>query len=113
MAALEYAGAAMGLMLPSDDLRDASRDIEAELERQVSGSGEIQQMIAGLERNYDQNAEDQERSLLETEQGLPDGALAGLAADAVRGSAAPDQLKAELLEGVDAWLGAPPAGPSG
>ena len=73
VAALEYAGAAMGLMLPSDDLRDASRDIEAELERQVSGSGEIQQMIAGLERNYDQNAEDQERSLLETEQGLPDG----------------------------------------
>jgi adenosine deaminase len=41
------------------------------------------------------------------QQGLPDGALAGLAADAVRGSAAPDALKAELLDGIDAWL-APP-----
>lgn len=73
VAALEYAGAAMGLMLPSDDLRDASRDVEAELERQVAGSEEVQQMIAGLERNFDQHAEDQERSLLETETGLPDG----------------------------------------
>ena len=40
------------------------------------------------------------------QQGLPDGALAGLAADAVRGSAAPDALKAELLDGIDAWLAA-------
>jgi adenosine deaminase len=38
------------------------------------------------------------------QQGLPDGALAGLATDAVRGSAAPDALKAELLDGIDAWL---------
>ena len=41
------------------------------------------------------------------QQGLPDGALAGLAGDAVRGSAAPDGLKTELLDGIDAWLGAP------
>ena len=38
------------------------------------------------------------------QQGLPDGALAGLAADAVRGSAAPDALKTELLDGIDGWL---------
>ena len=38
------------------------------------------------------------------QQGLPDGALAGLAADAVRGSAAPDELQRELLDGIDAWL---------
>ena len=41
------------------------------------------------------------------QQGLPDEALAGLAADAVRGSAAPDDVKARLLAGVDAWLAAP------
>jgi adenosine deaminase len=41
------------------------------------------------------------------QQGLPDGALAGLASDAVRGSAAPEALKAELLEGVDRWLATP------
>ena len=40
------------------------------------------------------------------QQGLPDGALAGLAADAVRGSAAPDELKRELLDGIDTWLAA-------
>ena len=41
------------------------------------------------------------------QQGLPDGALAGLAADAVRGSAAPDEVKAELLDGIDDWLATP------
>jgi len=45
------------------------------------------------------------------QQGLPDGSLAGLAADAVRGSAAPDALKAELLEGIDGWLGTPDPAP--
>ncbi len=47
------------------------------------------------------------------QQGLPDGALAGLAADAVRGSAAPDALQAELLAGIDDWLAGPDAGPIG
>ena len=73
VAALEYAGAALGLMLPTDELRDASREIEAEIERQVAGSEEVRSMITGLEKNFDQNAEDQERSLLETDGGLPDG----------------------------------------
>jgi len=41
------------------------------------------------------------------QQGLPDGALAALAADAVRGSAAPQELKDDLLDGVDAWLATP------
>ena len=41
------------------------------------------------------------------QQGLPDAALADLAADAVRGSAAPGEVKARLLAGVAAWLAAP------
>ena len=41
------------------------------------------------------------------QQGLPDGALAALAVDAVRGSAAPDELKGELLAGIDDWLAGP------
>lgn len=73
VAACEYAGAAMGLMLPTDELRDKARDVEAELDRQTSGSEEIQAMVAGLERTFDQNVGDQERSLLETSEGLPDG----------------------------------------
>ena len=41
------------------------------------------------------------------QQGLPDAALADLAADAVRGSAAPGDVKARLLAGIAAWLAAP------
>ena len=41
------------------------------------------------------------------QQGLPDEALAGLAADAVRGSAAPPEVRARLLAGIDAWLATP------
>lgn len=73
VAALEYAGAAMGLMLPTDELRDKVREVEAELDRQTSGSEEIQAMVAGLERTFDRTVADQERSLLETAEGLPDG----------------------------------------
>jgi len=38
------------------------------------------------------------------QQGLSDQALAGLAADAVRGSAAPGEVRARLLDGIAAWL---------
>jgi adenosine deaminase len=38
------------------------------------------------------------------EQGLDDAALAGLAGDAVRGSAAPREVQQRLLAGIDAWL---------
>jgi adenosine deaminase len=41
-------------------------------------------------------------------QGLSDQALADLAACAVRGSAAPAELRRDLLADIDAWLTAPP-----
>jgi adenosine deaminase len=41
------------------------------------------------------------------QQGLSDQALAGLAGDAVRGSAAPDDVQRRLLAGIAAWLAAP------
>ena len=43
------------------------------------------------------------------QQGLSDEALAALAADAVRGSAAPDEVRSRLLSGIEAWLASPPA----
>jgi adenosine deaminase len=43
------------------------------------------------------------------QQGLGDDGLAALAGDAVRGSAAPQEVKARLLAGIDHWLAAPPA----
>jgi len=41
------------------------------------------------------------------QQGLPDAALADLAADAVRGSAAPADVRDRLLGGIAAWLATP------
>ncbi|MFK0114938.1 adenosine deaminase [Streptomyces sp. NPDC090994] len=42
--------------------------------------------------------------------GFTDAELAELARQSVRGSAAPDDIKAKLLSGVDAWIGAVPPG---
>jgi adenosine deaminase len=44
---------------------------------------------------------------VQREQGLDDAALAGLAGDAVRGSAAPPDVRARLLAGIDAWVTTP------
>jgi adenosine deaminase len=43
--------------------------------------------------------------------GYSDGELAELARMSVRGSAAPEHVRKELLAGIDAWLAAPPAPP--
>ncbi|HEU0101510.1 MAG TPA: adenosine deaminase [Mycobacteriales bacterium] len=45
-----------------------------------------------------------------TAMGLSDAALADLAACSVRGSAAPADVQAMLLRGIDRWLDGPPAG---
>ena len=42
------------------------------------------------------------------QQGLADASVAELAADAVRGSAAPDEVRTRLLAGIAAWLAAGP-----
>ena len=41
------------------------------------------------------------------QQGLDDAALAGLAADAVRGSAAPPEVQQRLVAGIATWLATP------
>lgn len=64
VAALEYVGAAMELMLPTDELRERGREVDRELDRQTQGSGEITAMVEGLERNFDQHASTASRSLL-------------------------------------------------
>ena len=64
VAALEYVGAAMELMLPTDELRERGREVDRELDRQTQGSGEITAMVEGLERNFDQHAPTAGRSLL-------------------------------------------------
>ncbi len=47
--------------------------------------------------------------LARNEFGLGDAGLAELARMSVRGSVAPDAVRARLLAGIDGWLGAGPA----
>lgn len=64
VAALEYVGAALGLMLPTDSLRERGREVDRELDRQTGASHEVTAMVEGLEKNFDQNSPGAGRSLL-------------------------------------------------
>lgn len=65
VAALEYVGAAMGLMLPSEEIRESGREVEQQISSQVQNRPEIASMLARLEERYDEYAQEhQARSLL-------------------------------------------------
>ena len=65
VAGLEYLGAAASLMLPTDRLREAGRDVERQIAEQVEASAEVKGVVATLERRYDEYAESTvRRSLL-------------------------------------------------
>lgn len=84
VAALEYVGAAMGLMLPTDELRERGRDVDLELDRQTRSSEEISMMVEGLERNFDQHAAEQgeiRSLLLNPDQQVPDAEQLGAAVE--------------------------------
>jgi proteasome assembly chaperone (PAC2) family protein len=53
-----------GLRVPDSSLRDAARRADAEVDRQVSGSAEVAEVVKALERQYDQFAEGQLRGSL-------------------------------------------------
>ena len=79
---LEHLGAASALMLPSDRLREASREIERQVAEQVSASAEVRELVAGLERRFDDRSEEFPlRSLLTgPEDELPPAEVLGAAA---------------------------------
>ncbi|RLP76944.1 PAC2 family protein [Mycetocola tolaasinivorans] len=52
-AAIEYIGAATGLILPTDGLRDAAREFVERLNEQVAGNDELRRLVATLEERYD------------------------------------------------------------
>jgi predicted ATP-grasp superfamily ATP-dependent carboligase len=58
---LESVSRATGLQLPDDALRDAARETDEEIRRQVEGSEEIMEVVQALERQYDAFAEGAER----------------------------------------------------
>lgn len=65
VAGLEYLGAAASLVLPTDRLREAGRDVERQIAEQVNASAEVKGVVATLEKRYDQYTESTvRRSLL-------------------------------------------------
>ncbi len=64
VTALEYLGASIGRVLPTDRLREAGRDVARQIARQVDNSAEVQGVVSSLEKRYDEHAESSRRSLL-------------------------------------------------
>lgn len=82
VAALEYAGAACELMLPSDELREAARAVDQDITRQVSVSDDVSQLVQRLEASYDKHATGAQRSLLvKHDDDVPDADELGAAVE--------------------------------
>src|SRR5699024_4732883 len=65
VAGLEYVGAAMDLMLPTEELRESGREVEQQINAQVQHRPEIASMLERLEEQFDQYAQERRpRSLL-------------------------------------------------
>ncbi|MDK1360971.1 PAC2 family protein [Arthrobacter sp. zg-Y1219] len=65
VAGLEYLGAAASLVLPTDRLREAGRDVERQIAEQVEASAEVKGVVATLEKRYDEYTDSSvRRSLL-------------------------------------------------
>jgi predicted ATP-grasp superfamily ATP-dependent carboligase len=60
---LESVQRATGLVLPSEQLREAARRTDSEIERQVQGSAEVTEVVEALEQQYDAFAADRENLL--------------------------------------------------
>ena len=54
VAGLEYLGAAASLVLPTDRLREAGREVERQIAEQVEASAEVKGVVATLEKRYDE-----------------------------------------------------------
>src|SRR5699024_10589893 len=65
VAGLEYVGAAMDLVLPTEELRESGREVEQQINAQVQHRPEIASMLERLEEQFDQYAQERRpRSLL-------------------------------------------------
>lgn len=84
VAALEYLGAAASLMLPTDRLREAGREIEQQIGLQVQASAEVQSVVSKLEEQYDERQQEMPVRSLLAGQGdeLPDADELGAAIEA-------------------------------
>ncbi|MEH0058874.1 MULTISPECIES: proteasome assembly chaperone family protein [Auritidibacter] len=84
VAGLEYLSAAMGIVVPTDELREAGRQVDRQLAQQTENSPQISHMVAALEAQFDRYTEDQEQPrslLLPPNQHIPDGEEIGAQAE--------------------------------
>ncbi|GAA2176484.1 PAC2 family protein [Arthrobacter parietis] len=100
VTALEYLGASIGRVLPTDRLREAGRDVERQIARQVDNSAEVQGVVSSLEKRYDEHSDGARRSLLvKQNMELADAEELGSAVEAfLAGPHAADELAATLDE---------------
>jgi hypothetical protein len=93
VAALEHISAVTSLTLPSDELREAAREIERQIDQQVGASPEVQAVVAGLEQRYDDvvDASVPRSLLVGDESELPDADEIGAAAEAFLAAQEDDQ----------------------
>ena len=84
VAGLEYMGAATSLVLPTDRLREAGRDIERQIAEQVEASAEVKGVVQTLEKRYDEYTDSSvRRSLLVNDNDeLPNAEELGAAVEA-------------------------------
>ena len=70
---LERLAASTGLHLPTDLLAASAASTREAIEEQVSASGEVQEIVAQLERQYDAVVARDPATLLDADGALPDG----------------------------------------
>lgn len=84
VAGLEYLGAAASLMLPTDQLREAGREVERQIGEQVASSVEVQSVVTNLEQQYDERVDSTGRKslLADADDKLPSADDLGAAVEA-------------------------------
>lgn len=102
VAALEYLGAAANLVLPTDRLREAGREVEKQIAEQIEASAEVRGVVATLESRYDEyTGSTSRRSLLVKDNDeLPDAEELGAAVEAYLASPRAEDETEALLEGL-------------
>ncbi|MHA7245543.1 proteasome assembly chaperone family protein [Arthrobacter tecti] len=103
VTAMEYLGASIGRVLPTDRLREAGRDVERQIARQVDNSLEVQGVVSSLEKRYDERSEGSGRSLLvKQNMELASAEEIGSAVEAyLSGPRAADELAETLAASLD------------
>jgi len=112
VAGLEAVAAQAGLAVPTEELREAGRLIDARIAAQVAENPDAERLVAGLEMRYDVEAPalSSTSALLAEGQRVPDGdELAAAAERYLRAVGGPGEGPAQAASGTGEGPAAPPA----